>query len=526
MRIGFTSIYAWRPHAEHMVYLARLARQAGHDVRFLSCDGALPWCYTRALKVDQPDWVSCVQCTVGGVRSWEREAVDSMRSLTSGRPKQSSDGTEWGRSSAATYGRFESDADFDSIDFRRLAERFETSARTAFETARRWIERERLDAVCLFNGRYEATRGVLEAATQAGIPYVSMERTWFGDGLQLLPGENCLGLRSIDQIMRAWRDVPLTGTQAGLAAHHIASRFLRSNTKEWRAYNLNPAVRPWPRPDARYRILLTPGSRNEVWGHPDWALQWPSICSAFDALMDHLGLSASDVVLRCHPNWGERIGPNDGRLSEEYFSSWARNRGVLVIPSRDPTSTLNLIEQAHAVVVCGGSAALEAGILGKQVIALGPSIYQEAGFQSTVYSAEALRDLRLHVDSSIEDKARQESIIRMRTLRFCYAMAYRVAQFVPYVRAVTTTLYRYQQGADPMRLSDLLRTGRLQADDPASAGDNVGEGAVLATVTTSSWHLFHNEVSAYSQARALPLSRRLLFQPIDQLREMLPRGDL
>jgi hypothetical protein len=353
-----------------------------------------------------------------------------------------------------------------------------------------------------------------------------MERTWFGDGLQLLPGENCLGLRSIDQIMRDWRDVPLTGTQAGLAAHHIASRFLRSNTKEWRAYNLNPAVRPWPRPDARYRILLTPGSRNEVWGHPDWALQWPSICSAFDALLDHLGLSASDVVLRCHPNWGERIGPNDGRLSEEYFSSWARNRGVLVIPSRDPTSTLSLIEQAHAVVVCGGSAALEAGILGKQVIALGPSIYQEAGFQSTVYSAEALRGLRLQVGLNNEDRALMDWITRKQTLRFCYSIVYRASQFVPQVRAITTTRYRYLDGADPNRLTRLLASQAIEADDPQTAAGCDEEDAVLEAIRSQDWRRFAASGLPDLVSNELDLRRRALFRPIDRARQSLRRGDL
>lgn len=526
MRIGFTSIYAWRPHVEHLAYLAGLAEAGGHAVSFLTCDSDLEHCYTKALRPEVSDFVHCTRCRVGGVRSYAGRGVHSIGSLVDRTVALPACASEWSRSSASTLGRFESDEEFASGEFLDLAAHLDPPTRDAYTAALRWIERERLDAICLFNGRMDATRAVLEAARAAGTPFVSLERTWFGDGLQLLPGENCLGLQSVDQLVREWRNRPLTQSQALRAAGHIASRFLRRNGKEWRAYNIAARQADWPRPAAPRRVLLVPGSRNEVWGHPDWISKWPHHTVAFDALIDQLGLDAREVVLRCHPNWGERIGTQDGHRSEQHFTEWARQRGIHCIASTDPASTLGLIEQCDAVVVCGGSAALEAGVLGKQVIAVAPSNYQQAGFQCDADTPAAMRDVTLHCELGRQTQARRAAEIARLTLRFAYTMIYRVPQFVDQVRCITTTRYEYREGADPARLTELLRSAVLTADDGGWSDDASGEDAVLERIAARDWNSLLDGATAPSVTALSPVKRRWLFRPIDRIREAMPRGDL
>ena len=443
MRIGFSSIYSWRPHVEHMHFLATLVRQGGHETRFLTCDGDLPSCYGRELRPERSAWSHCARCRIGGVRSYESRNVSSIGNLTSDGGTTTADAGPWALSSASTLGRFESNADFASDEFRRLAARLEPAARAAYLAATRWIENEQLDAICLFNGRMDATRGILEAARAIGIRCITFERTWFGDGLNLTPDENCLGLSEANRLVREWRDRPLTRVQALRAAQHVALRFLRRNNKEWRAYNTGAKATPWPVATARRRVLITPTSRNEIWGHPDWRAAWPEPTIALDAIMARLQLRPDDVVLRCHPNWGERIGNRLGEFSEAYYTSWATSRGIHTIGSRDVTSTLGLIEHADAIVVGGGSAALEVAILGKQVIATSPSLYQSAGFESTVYSNEQLDALTLKADEEERDRSQSCTQISKLALRFCYTMVYRVAQYVDYVRCISTTEYKY-----------------------------------------------------------------------------------
>lgn len=527
MRIGFTSLYAWRPHVEHIHYLAVLAREAGHSVSFLTCDSDLSNCYTRELRPSRHHFTHCARCRIGGIRSFESRDVRSIKEMARDHSVVPAGAEEWCQSSASTLGRFESDTDFASPQFQEIAHRLDAPTRRTYSAARQWIEDEKLDAICLFNGRMDGTRAILEAARHAGRPFASVERTWFGDGLQILPGENCLGLGNVDKMMLAWRDKPLSRDQALRAVGHIASRFLRRNDKEWRAYNKSAVVTGWPSQDARRRILLVPGSRNEVWGHPDWETQWPEHTAAYDALIDKLGLDPDEVVLRCHPNWGELIGAVDGSKAENHYTDWAKLRGIHCIGSKDTTSTLGLIEQCDAVVVSGGSAALEAGILGKQVIAVAPSVYQQAGFQSDADSPTALRELVLQVSMGEEARRAQEAHVARQTLRFAHTMVYRLAQFVKEVRCVSTTRYEYFKGADLARLPDLLTTGVLRADDDEYSTDTAGEDEVLAMIAARQWQRLIDVVpGSNSTSERLAVQRRWFLRPVDGLRDMMPRGDL
>lgn len=525
MRIGFATIYAWRPHVEHLMFLAGLARQAGHETVFLACDADLPACYTRELRDVRPDWMECLFCRAGGVRSFTGDHVSSLGALASDQPPLDVEqARDWAKSSSSTLGRFESADDYESPDFFALRDRLAPAVQRAYAAAMSWIAREKLDAICIFNGRMDATRGIFEAAKASGIRVVSMERTWFGDGLQLLPEENCLGLRSVHEMVRTWRDKPLTQAQALHAAGRVAARLTRTNFTEWRAYNTRAAKGSWPVEGGKRRILLLPGSLNEIWGDSNWESAWPDPTQAYDAIIEHLKLSPQDLVLRCHPNWGERIGKNDGRLPEQHYTNWAKSRGVHVIASRDSTSTMDLIAQCDAIVVAGGSAALEAAAMGKQVIATAPSIYSEAGFRTDVSEPAKVQDLVLQVDLPEEEQRAAERKLRRLGLRFCYTMSRRLPQYAEHVRAVSSSQYRYPAGADPERFVDIVRTGRLRADDEAFAASEAEEDAVIAKMEADAW----NELvapPAPATGVTQRVQRRWLLRPVDYIRDRMPVGD-
>jgi hypothetical protein len=329
----------------------------------------------------------------------------------------------------------------------------------------------------------------------------------------------------VHRLVREWRERPLTRRQAVRAASYGARRFLRRNDKEWRAYNVDAQTRSWPiASEGKRRILLVPSSRNEVWGHPDWVSPWGDALAAYDALIDHLRLAPDELLLRCHPNWGERIGEAGGEMSERHYADWAARRGIRTIASRDATSTLGLIEQCDAIVVANGSAALEAGLLGKQVIATAPSIYQEAGFRDDATSPAALRGLRLHADLPDAERTAAQRRLPRQTLRFAYTMVHRVPQYTEAVKAEATTRFRYDFGADPARFVELLRTGVLRADDETAAADTSEEDAMLARIAARDWQGLLDALEPDAAERR-PLKRRFPFQPLDAIRELMPVGD-
>jgi len=521
MRVGFSTIYSWRPHVEHAYFLASLVERAGHSAHFLTCDADLPTCYTRELR-DRSAWRECLQCRLGGIRSYTDTNISSIGDLAAkdmGHAER-----EWSFSSASTLGRFEAAADYAGEDFSDLVARLHPTVQMSYRAARAWIVENRLDAVCVFNGRMDATRAIFEAARSLGVRVVSLERTWFGDGLQLYPDENCLGLGSVHRLIRQWRDLPLTKSQAFLAASYGARRFLRQNNREWRAYNVNAETARWPLENGRRRILLVPSSLNEVWGHEDWKTSWTDPLQAYDALIAHLGLAPEDILLRCHPNWAEHIGRRGGELSERHYAEWANARNVRIIPSDAKASTLELIEQADAIVVANGSAALEAGLLGKQVIGIAPSIYQEAGFRDSAMSASELAALRLHTELSPSELGSVRESIARRTLRFAYTMIHRVPQYTNEVRALATTDFRYAGDVDPGRFINLLQGGELQADDEAHDESPDAENEVLERIALRDWQSLIGDPR--SDPRTYwPLRRRLMFRPVDGIRSRMPLGD-
>ncbi|CAN7438986.1 hypothetical protein [Acidovorax delafieldii] len=525
LRIGFASVYAWRPHVEHLQYLATLARKDGHSCAFLTCDADLPHCYTRELRDVRPDWQECLICRTGGLRSYAPTGVSSIGELQEPALSLPARAKDWALSSAGTLGRFESDSDFASPAFHEISRRLDLSVELAYRATRNWIANEKLDAVCVFNARMDATRAIFEAARDSGIRVVSVERTWFGDGLQLLPEENCLGLHAVDTLVDCWSHFPLTKTQAHQAAGYVAARLTGRNQTEWRAYNADAEHTGWPSTGAMRRVLLLPGSRNEIWGHPDWQSDWKDPLAAYDAVMEHFGLKAADVVLRCHPNWGERIGKADGRLAESYYTEWAQTRGIHVIPSADKASTMGLIGQSDAVVLASGSAAFEAGVLGKQVIATAPSMYQRAGQRTDATTPQALEQATLHANLDPATQAKLSQDISRKSLRFGYTMARRVAQYAGFVRAESSSRYRYVAGADPARLTRLLLSGQLETDDATFAADEGAENEVLDTIARRDWEALTPIPPSTQREPVQAVRRRWMFRPIDTIRGWMPVGD-
>ncbi|GAB4208697.1 MAG: hypothetical protein Fur0019_14760 [Tibeticola sp.] len=525
LSIGFASIYAWRPHVEHLAFLAQLAESAGHHVSFLACDGDLPTCYTRELRDIRPDWMECLLCRAGGIRSYRASGVSAIGELARAQPPLAQVSAEtFAASSAATLGRFEAPEEYSSAEFMSLRDRLVPTVDLVYRAAREWIRRERLDAVCVFNGRIDATRAVFEAARDSDIRALTIERSWAGHGIQIMPDENCLGLRSIHRIVGQWRDCPLTSEQARLAAAPIAARITRSNTREWRAYNLLAEEVEWPVAGARRRLLLLPGSLNEIWGDANWASGWPEVTEAYDAILDHLDLDGRDVVLRCHPNWSEPIGGRDGSRPEAYYTRWARSRGIHLIASADRASTMSLIRDCEAVVLASGSAAVEAAAMGKQVISVAPSPYFASGICTDVTQPALISRLRLLVDEPRERRNAAEDTLRRMALRFSYTSAHRIPQYVRHVRAQSSWQFQYVPGADSSRFIELVRTGTLRADDEAFATDFAGEDEVITLMQKGRWSELAAGGSA-EPAEGAPFRRRALFMPLDFVRARMKVGD-
>lgn len=515
MKIGFVNMFSFRPHVEHLYYLASVVSSGGHDVFFLTCDGAVSNCYARAIK-GSSKVVECPKCIFGGVRSYSAKNITSVSA--------SSDAIEidvldkLALSSSCTLNRTESEAEWNEPEVVAVRESLYGPIQKVYQSALRWIEDNDLEGVVCFNGRMDLTRAITYACEQAGVPYVTHERTWFGDGLQLIPNANCLSLKALGEMVKEYDEKPLTSEQAKLAGRLAGERFLQTNSLEWRLYNENPEPAPWPLKGGGARVLIIPSSKNEFAGHDEWRTDWEDNTQALDDLFEAFSIKPEQVVVRCHPNWAENIGKVVGDRSLALYRDWAKKNNIYCISSEQKASTYDLIQQADIVVLNGGSSAVEAGVCGKQVICMGPSTYQEAGF------VRVFRDKQsLYADNALVSL--DPDVVIRKTLRFLYLRSHRFAQYVENVRALETTKYEYFEGADPDRIISMLKTGKMVADDSSFACDSQGEDAVVDALKNKEWKQLASYEIKRAKLRPLPIQRRFGLRWIDDIRAKMPRGD-
>lgn len=520
MNIGVVTYFAFRPHTEHMFALSKIIEEAGHNVYSLSCDGALTTCYKRELTKTSK-LKECTKCTLGGLRSYPVANIKSARYYQ--RPDDlvtdESEIPQWGHSSACTVFRAETETEKSSNSFMLLKANLSRAAWQSYKIASRWIDDKKLDAIVCFNGRMEATRGVLEAAKAKNIRYVSVERSW-GHGLLLLPDSDCLGLQALHKMIKEYNSKPLTLSQAYKATQIVASRFLKKNMTEWRAYNLNSVDSQWPLKGTKKKILILPSSCNEYDGHADWRMQWKDQFDAFNNVINAMGLPIDCYVMRGHPNWSETIGATGGDTIQHHYEKWAKEKGIYYIPSKSNISTQYLIRQADVVILNGGSAAIEAGILGKPIISLIATPYQYGGFITNYLSPED--EINLDKILRIDD-----NMIRRMTIRFLYTWSFRFMQYTKDIRAIDSIRYTYSGHLNADKIMKIITTGTVPSDDDVIAMDEKDEAEILSLIKSEQWESIYNftENSPAKTPTFRHFDRKSLFKTIGRVRALLPIGD-
>jgi hypothetical protein len=495
-----------------------ILQKGGHTISGFTCDAAVEYCYSRNLR-GHSRIRQCPTCIAGGIRSFAIPNVWSIKgrlheAIEHDRLRQMT------LSSVATVLRTESASDLSTPDFLAAQRQLELPFAMVYANAKRWIAEHQLDAVVFFNGRMDLTTALRAACEDMDCKFVTLERTWFGHGLQLIPNENCLGLGEIGRLNQEFRELPLLADQAAYAGRIAADRFRQRNKLEWRLYNAGAERVNWPNAALLgRRVLILPSSRNEFEGHPDYAMDWVDYTLAFDAVLERLGIDAQDCVLRCHPNWAESIGLNTGWRSEDHWTSWAKQRGMTIIRSSDRADTYSLIGESDYVMVNGSSAGLEAALRGRKVICVGHATYEHAGFVVQLCGPEDLPRLDALGMHDMERTARM-------ALRYVYTHGRRYAQFVQFVRALTTLSYEYYAGADPERLVRLCKSGILEPDD-AQYGDNTEhETVVVNRMLAGDWDKLGEWQEPTISSPRLSVRRRFGLRWIEPLRNKLARGDL
>jgi hypothetical protein len=520
MNIGIFAGPTFRPHAEHLAWLGQLAAARGHRVVGLSCDGASGDCYARALL--QRGRIGCVGCSLAGLRAYPGFEIQSARGFGT------SHGTEgWSDSevlsSVRTILREEDELDLGRADAAELLARLGPAAARMYAIVSGFIERNRLDAMLVFNGRMDITRAAIRACRQRGIGFATVERASFDTGLRIMAMSDCNAPRNENRLQELFRGQPLLESQAAEAAEFIARRVMRMPVSEWRTYNQDRRAAEWPDARPGTRILVGPSSQYEVRGEEGWELLG-DMRDSVDRVVSQLG-GAVSVVVRGHPVWAEQIAGFDGGSVARYYREWCARRGYVFIEPESNADTRSLVLQADIVIATGGTIGIEAACAGRPVLTLAPCYYRLSGAVGDAIGEGGIAEALRIRDVPVRDRVRQ-------ALRSIYTHAYRTTQFCRYARPVNGSngaAWEYREGASFEQVERSLAEGFTVPDDTRVAADATAEERVVDWMLQERWGQIidcareHREAQPAGTWRPLDLS--LPARVVLSIRGRLPKGD-
>lgn len=450
-RVGVAQIYPWRPHAAQRSYLIKLARESGAQTSELVCNGSLTKCYDKQYQtVGFGSFDHCIKCRLGRSGHHPTFPIDWSTVNT---PVPGEEQAILSNRAALVRAEIAQDVN-PYIGGNGLLHAY----RAGYHSTIQWIEQFNLDLILFFNGRIDILKGVVDAANACGVDFMSYERSWFGDGLMMLPRENCLGLRHIHEMCKAVGTIELSDLDRVRAEQIINARVHRTGSNEWRDFqkggkaDLDEVIRQI---GGAPQVLVLPSSNYEVWGHNDWTLQWADNFEAIDYLQQALSIPFDRFLVRGHPIWAQRVGVSFGTNADMHYRAFCEKRGIRYIDPKSPIHTSALIEASEMVVLNAGSSVMEAVWRGKPVVSLAASTYQHIGVCPTLTGPGQQIDIP-------DDAMRRRQIVK-----FIHAMDRIAPTFVNHLKAVSSGEQQEFDGGD---FTDIAR--QLHFDSIMPPGKN------------------------------------------------------
>jgi len=437
MKIGFACLYPFRPHVKQMVYLVSQAKAAGHEVFFLELGSGFENCYS---KIDENFFIkkiASLKIKFGGLNGFLTENRDILSTFVKNdKNTNSSKFLYSARSTVASKYGISSLEGLNSESMLRSIDKNLVTIQDAYSGALEWLNIRNFDLVIGFNGRIDVTNAVMQACLQTKTPYASLERSWTGDGVQLVKNGTPLSLTAINEVVDNWSTKPLKNYQIIQAFSFLANRFSKESYGEYKQWNLD---QEFGLLNKNYKWLYTPSSIFERVGHPDWAVQWRDDMEAVEFLLQSRSIHASQLIVRGHPQW-TAYSPN----SDQVYSNWCKNIGAEYIPSKSKINTQELIMRSENIISFGSTSAFEAGIAGKNIFNLSPTFYEKGGFTTNVLSKKDEFD-------PTENRLSNKEISRL-CLRSLYSINYRYMKLTEEIKAIDNFDYAYKE----MRQTDFF----------------------------------------------------------------------
>ena len=196
MKIGFASIYPSRPHLKHMVFLVQQAKLLGHEINFLEInhgfENILPKLEENFIKRT----IASLKIKYAGLNGFLNESPDYINNYIK-KTSYEIDSSQFMYSARSTVaGKFgiSDEKHLDSKKIQKAIKKNLIDIKEAYKASKEWLEIQDFDMVIGFNGRVDITNSIMQACIDRDVPYFSLERSWTGEGVQLIRNGTPLSL--------------------------------------------------------------------------------------------------------------------------------------------------------------------------------------------------------------------------------------------------------------------------------------------------------------------------------------------
>lgn len=423
MKVTIFSAYACNtPHFETDLEIAQRHLDSGDSVTLLVCNSELLICDPHPPK-DIPYCLYCIGRRVTGfglltgrvkVRSFLELRPQNRRELCSLADskcwsgemfKYRVDGFEVGQAVRSSMISWHRDPYIraESPECSRNTANMMVSTLTVYRSMLNYIDRNPVDRVYVFNGRYGIPRAVLRACQARKVLCITHERGCDPGSYSLWHGTMPHDLVYVEQLIRRmWSETGENVEREKVAAEFYTSQ-MRGGTGTW--FSMVECQKRGLLPDGwlpgEKNIVIFNSSEDEFaafedeYKGPIYQSQKEGIEKILSSLReDHQGVR---IYLRVHPNlrgvrneqtrWIEE-------LSEDFLS---------VIPADSAVSTYSLLQNADKVVTFGSTVGIEATFWGIPSILAGRCAYQNLGSTYNPTDHEELMRL-LREDLPVKDR--------------------------------------------------------------------------------------------------------------------------
>ena len=430
MRIGFASLYPYRPHVKQMAYLVSQAKLAGHDIFFLEMGHGFENCHAKLGESYFKKKIASLKIKYAGLNGFLSGNKDTLSEFINSEKNCDLSNFEYSaRSTVASKYGVSSLEDLQSENMKHLIAKNIVTIQEAYTGALGWLKIRNLDLVIGFNGRIDVTNALMQACMDIEVPYYSLERSWTGEGIQLVKNGTALSLSTVNDIVEQYATKPLKSYQIIQAFTFLTKRFSREAFGEYRQWNSD---QEFGLVDKSYSWLYTPSSIFERLGHPHWAVEWENDMVAVEFLLQSRSIHPSQLIVRGHPQW-VTYSPR----SDQLYSDWCAKIGAVYIPSSSKVNTQELILKSDNIISFGSTSAFEAGIAGKTIFNLSPAFYEKGGFIINVLSK---KDGTYPAETKLPEK----EVSRL-CLRALYSINYRYMKLTEEIKAIDNYDYVYKE---------------------------------------------------------------------------------